>query len=156
MLDVETFLTTLYVLIDGFAKTQVAAAPPRAGRRGRLSLSEVLTLAVLGQWSAFSSQRAFYRYAQRHLISAFPTLPARSQFNRALRAAEGALSQLGPYLAAMLGAAEAPYEVLDATGLVVRDSRRRGRGWLAGQANLGRCTRIGWYVGMHALTCCTR
>lgn len=155
MLDVETFLTTLYVVIDEFAKTHLPPGAPRVGRRPQLSLSEVLTLALFGQWSGFASQRAFYRYAQQHLRSAFPTLPARSQFNRATRAAEAALSQVGPYLAAQVGAAAALYEVLDSTGLVVRDSRRRGRGWLAGAANLGRCTRIGWYAGLHALTCCT-
>lgn len=156
MVDVDTFLTTLYVVIDEFAKAQMPPAPLAVGRRRRLSLSEVLTLAVFGQWSGFASQRAFYRYAQRHLRAAFPTLPARSQLNRAIRAAEAALSQLGPYLAAQLGAAWEPYEVLDSTGLPVRDSRRRGRSWLAGQANLGHCTRIGWYYGLHALTCCTR
>lgn len=156
MLDVETFLTTLYVLLDEFAKTQLPSTPPGVGRPSHLSLSEVLTLAIFGQWSAFASQRAFYRYAQRHLRGAFPRLPDRSQFNRALRAAEAALSQVGPYLAQVLGAAEASYEVLDSTGLPVRDSRRRGRSWLAGQANLGHCTRVGWYYGLHALTCCTR
>lgn len=156
MVDVDTFLTTLYVVIDEFAKSEAPPAPPSVGRRRRLCLSEVLTLAVFGQWSGFASQRAFYRYAHRHLRAAFPALPARSQLNRALRAAEGALSRLGPYLAAELGAAQEPYEVLDSTGLPVRDSRRRGRSWLAGQANLGRCTRIGWYYGLHALTCCTR
>jgi hypothetical protein len=156
MLDVETFLTTLYVVIDEFAKTQWPAPDLRCGRRRRLCLSEVLTLAVFGQWSGFASQRAFYRYAQRHLCDAFPGLPARSQLNRAIRAAEAALSQLGPYLAATLGTTTARYEVMDSTGLVVRDSRRRGRSWLAGQANLGRCTRVGWYYGLHALTCCTR
>lgn len=156
MLDVETFLTTLYVLLDTFAKTQLPPAAPSVGRPSHLSVSEVLTLAILGQWSVFPSQRAFYRYAQRHLRSAFPHLPDRSQFNRAVRAAEPILSQVGPYLAAQLGARDEPYEVLDSTGLPVRDSRRRGRGWLAGQANLGRCTRIGWYYGLHALTCCTR
>lgn len=156
MVDVDTFLTTLYVVIDEFAKSEAPPAPPSVGRRRRLCLSEVLTLAVFGQWSGFASQRAFYRYAQRHLRAAFPALPARSQLNRALRAAEGALSRLGPYLAAELGAAQEPCEVLDSTGLPMRDSRRRGRSWLAGQANLGRCTRIGWYYGLHALTCCTR
>lgn len=155
MLDVETFLTTLYVLLDAFAKTQLPPVPPTVGRRSHLSVSEVLTLAIFGQWSVFPSQRAFYRYAQRHLRGAFPHLPDRSQFNRAVRAAEPVLSQVGPYLAAQLGAGDEPYEVLDSTGLPVRDSRRRGRSWLAGQANLGRCTRIGWYYGLHALTCCT-
>jgi hypothetical protein len=46
-------------------------------RRPRFRRSEVVTLAVFGQWSQFESERGFYRYAQRHLRSAFPTLPER-------------------------------------------------------------------------------
>ncbi len=68
----------------------------------------------------------------------------------------GRVESLGAVSGGRVGAAQEPYEVLDSTGLPVRDSRRRGRSWLAGQANLGRCTRIGWYYGLHALTCCTR
>lgn len=54
-------------------------------QRQRYSTSEVITLALFSQWRAFESERAFYRYACRHLRPAFPTLPARSQFNRLVR-----------------------------------------------------------------------
>lgn len=158
MLDVETFLTWLYVVVDDGVKEvrrQRRVAAPRGGRPGRLSVSEVLTLALFSQWAQFPSERAFYRYAQRHLRRAFPTLPARSQLNRAIRAHLDWLSRLGPELAAQLGAAMATYEVLDSTGLPVRHAQRRGASWLAGQANLGHCTRLGWYYGLHALTCVT-
>jgi hypothetical protein len=83
MYDVDTFLTVLYVTVDDVIKTQPAAAP-RPGPAAALCPSEVITLALFGQWRQFSSERAFYRYALRHLRWAFPTLPERSQFNRRL------------------------------------------------------------------------
>ena len=83
MYDVDTFLTVLYVTADDFIKTQPAAAP-RPGPAAALCPSEVITLALFGQWRQFTSERAFYRYTLRHLRWAFPTLPERSQFNRRL------------------------------------------------------------------------
>jgi hypothetical protein len=32
-----------------------------------------------------------------------------------------------------------------------RDAKRRGRGWLAGQADIGWSNRLGWYEGFHLL-----
>ncbi|HEX5912627.1 MAG TPA: hypothetical protein VFY54_05795, partial [Rubrobacter sp.] len=73
MLDVDTFLTTLYVMVDDFCHSQ----PPRRrpGPDAPLCESEVLTLAIFARWSRFASERDFYRYATGHLRDAFPTLP---------------------------------------------------------------------------------
>jgi hypothetical protein len=83
MLDVDTFLTTLYVIVDDFCHSR----PPkrRPGPKASLSSSEVLTLAIFARWSRFDSERDFYRYADTKLRDAFPTLPERSQFNRSVR-----------------------------------------------------------------------
>ena len=83
MYDVDTFLTILYVTVDEFIKRQPAPVP-QPGPAAALTPSEVISLALLSQWRQFESERAFYRYAVRHLRPAFPTLPARSQFNRRL------------------------------------------------------------------------
>ena len=84
MVDVDTFLTTPYVIVDDFCQSH----PPehrRPGPDASLSSSEVVTLAIFSRWSRFTSERDFYRYAMRHLCDAFPTLPDRSQFNRLVR-----------------------------------------------------------------------
>jgi hypothetical protein len=83
MLDVDTFLTTLYVMVDDFCHSH----PPkkRPGPQASLSESEVITLAVFARWSRFASERDFYRYAETKLLDAFPTVPTRSQFNRLVR-----------------------------------------------------------------------
>lgn len=45
--------------------------------------------------------------------------------------------------------------VLDSTAAVTRDARRRGLGWLAGQADIGWSNRVGWDEGFHLLLCVT-
>jgi hypothetical protein len=154
MLDPDAFLTELYVLIDDWDKLH--PAPPRSpGPAPALSRSEVLTLAVFGQWAGFASERAFWRYAEHRLRPLFPRLPSRVQFNRALRRWHDRLCQLAVGLGQHLTGPDAPSEILDATGVPTRDKKRRGRGWLAGEAALGQCTRLGWYMGVRALLCAT-
>jgi hypothetical protein len=84
MVEVDTFLTTLYVIVDDFCQSHVPTKR-RPGPEASLSSSEVLTLAIFARWSRLGSERDFYRYAQTHLREAFPTLPDRSQFNRSVR-----------------------------------------------------------------------
>jgi hypothetical protein len=90
MVDVDTFLTTLYVMVDDFCKLSLPA-DLHPGPQAALSRSEVVTLALFGQWQGFGSERGFYRYAQRHLRAAFPSLPTREQYNRQIRRQHAAL-----------------------------------------------------------------
>jgi hypothetical protein len=153
MVDANTFLTALYVLVD-----DLIVALPRVSQPGpasALTTSEVVTLALFGQWARFRGERAFYRYAQRSLRDAFPCLPDRGQFNRQVRRAHAALVAVGQHLAWLLDAPHCPYEALDSLGVVTRNCRRRGRGWLAGQAHKGWCSRLGWFWGFHLLTAVT-
>lgn len=151
MIDVDTFLTTLYVLADDFCQENLPPEAPRPGPRPSLSRSEVITLAVFGQWTRFRNQRDFYRWAQKHLRAAFLALPNRTQFNRLVRTHRDAIAAFCLYLADQLDAQRALYEVLDTTGVPVRNVKRRGRGWLAGLANIGWCTRLGWFNGFRLL-----
>jgi hypothetical protein len=154
-IDLDTFLTTLYVMADDFCQSRLPTAKHGAGPMASLQCSEVITLALLGQWMQFPSERAFYRYAQQHLRGAFPQLPDRSQFNRLLREYRDAITAFGLHLVELLQAQEALYEVLDSTAAVTRDAKRRGAGWLAGQADIGWSNHLGWYEGFHLLLCVT-
>lgn len=137
-------------MVDDFCK-QCLAPDARPGPPAALSRSEVLTLAILGQWQPFGSERGFDRYAQRHLRGAFPTLPARSQFNRLLRRQVGVLVECFLYLVALLQAQRCAFEALDTTAAPTRDAKRRGRGWLPGLADIGWSNPLGWYEGFHVL-----
>jgi hypothetical protein len=152
MLTVDTFLTTLYVIADDFCKTELPPVAMRPGPRPALTPSEVITLAVFGQWRQFHSERAFYRYAQQHLRQAFPTLPDRAQFNRLLRQQIDTLNLFFHHLVARLQARQVPYETLDGMGVATRNAKRRGAGHLPQLADIGWSNRLGWYEGFHVLT----
>ena len=150
MIDLDTFLTTLYVIVDDFCKSRLPTET-RQGPKPSLCQSEVITLALYSQWYRFRSQRDFYRMADRKLRSAFPTLPARTQFNRLVRRHREAIVAFSHYLVELLRARDVAYEILDTTGVPVRNVKRRGSSWLAGAANVGYCTRVGWFYGFTLL-----
>ena len=148
---VDTFLTTLYVMVEDFFKARLPQQR-RPGPEASLSQSEVVTLAIFSQWTRFGSERSFYRYARQHLRAAFPTLPVRAHFNRLLRRHCDAVVAFSLHLVDLMGARNCPYEALDGSGVTTRNVKRRGRGWLAGQANIGWSNRLGWHEGLHLLT----
>lgn len=153
-MNLDTFLTTLYVMIDDFCKENMAPET-RPGPLPSLSRAEVVCLGIFGQWCCFVSERHFYRWAQRHLRGAFPGLPHLSQFNRLARRHRSAMIAFSHFLVADLKAQACLYEILDTSGVATRDSRRRGEGWLSGQADIGKCTRLGWFEGFRVLLCVT-
>ena len=131
--DVDTFLTTVYCLIDDLYREH--AAPIRAhlpGRRGALSDSEVLTLMVVCQWQPSGSERQFVAWAATHWRSYFPRLLSQSAFNRRARQLYGALAQLSGWIRdaieAELGHVSA-YEIMDGVSVPLmrrcRGDRRR-------------------------------
>ena len=150
MVDVDTFLTTLYVMVDDFCLTSL---PPEThpGPEAALSRSETVTLAIFGQWQSFGSERGLYRSAQRHLRPAFPQLPTREQFNRQVRQQSAALVACFLHLVQLLAAQRCPYEALDSSGIPTRDAKSRGAGWLPGLADMGWSNRLGWYEGFPLL-----
>jgi hypothetical protein len=150
MVDPETFLTTLYVMVDEFCQSHLIPKTP-PGPAASLSRSEVITLGLFGQWACFPSERAFYRYAQRHLRAAFPTLPHRTQFNRLLRRHYDAIVACFLHLVSLLEGRRGLYEALDSSAVPTRDAKRRGAGWLPGLADIGWSNRLGWYEGFHLL-----
>jgi hypothetical protein len=149
MLDVDTFLTTLYVITDDFCQSRPQKELP--GPDASLSPSEVITLAIFARWSRFTSERDFYRYASSRLRDAFPTLPDRSQFNRCVRHYLHLIEEMALHLADMMKTQRCPYEALDSSAMPVRDAKRRGAGWLAGQADIGWSNNLGWYEGFRLL-----
>jgi hypothetical protein len=150
MLDVDTFLTALYVMVDDLRQSH-RTVRGRPGPEASLCCSEVITLSMFARWSRFTSERDFYRYAETHLRGAFPTLPDRSQFNRLARSHARAIEEIAVKLGEMLEGEARPYQALDSSAMPVRDAKRRGRGWLAGEADIGWSNSIGWYEGFSLL-----
>ena len=158
MVDTDTFLTALYVMADDFRKSQLPAVPV-PGPKPSLTGSEVITLVIFSQWVRFRSERDFYRYAVSRLRPAFPTLPRRSQVNRLTRRCYSILAAFFRHLADLLQRQLCIYEApvsstgqaLDSSGVPTRSAKRRGAGWLPGQADIGWSNCLGWHEGFHLL-----
>jgi Transposase DDE domain len=148
-MDLDSFLVSLYVLVDDWWKLDRSSKPPKIGRPALLTDSEVLTLAILAQWPRFRSERDFWRFASSHLRSYFPTLCSQSQFNRRVRALEPELRALQLAFARELACPSALYRVVDTTLVPtmvrVRASRK---GLFCGQASFGRsASKTEWVYG---------
>lgn len=151
----ETFLITLYCVVDTFCQSR-GLEKESYGRPCALTVSETLTLALLSQWCRFQSERDFYRFAQQCLRPFFPRLPHRTTWNRSTRRHGETLVALMLHLADLLDADQSPYVAVDRCGIAVRDKRRRGFGWLPEWADIGLCTRLGFFFGFQVMFCCTK
>lgn len=147
MVDIEDFITTLFVFVDDFCQGDPPI--PRPGPDCKFTDSEAMTLLIFGQWGRFSSERDFYRFARKELRYAFPDLPTRPQLNRQWRSLHDKVCTFFSYLADVLDAPMASYQILDATAVVTRNAKRRGDGWL----KLISVVAVVW-VGMRVSTSC--
>jgi hypothetical protein len=154
MMDLDSFLVSLYVLVDDWWRERhpPSSLPNKPGRPALLCESEVLTLAILSQWPRFRSERDFWRFASWHLRPYFPKLCTQGQLNRRIRALQPELRQLQRDFAEDLAQPSAVYRVMDTTlvpAMVrVRASRK---GLFCGQASFGRsASKTEWVYGFKA------
>ena len=148
-MDLDSFLVSLYVLVDDWWHERHPYSPRKPGRPALLSDPEVITLAILAQWPRFRSERDFWRFASAHLRAYFPNLCTQSQFNRRVRALEPELCAMQRAFAGQIAEPSAVYRVLDTTlvpAMVrVRASRK---GLFCGQASFGRsASKTEWIYG---------
>src|SRR5215211_6366324 len=149
MLDLDSFLVSLYVLVDDWWKLKHSSEPPRTGRPALLTDPEVITLAILAQWPRWRSERDFWRFAHAHLRPYFPNLCSQSQLNRRVRSMEPELRNFQRAVAETLCGVSEVYHVLDTTLIpaIVRVRASR-KGLFAGQATFGRCvSKTEWVYG---------
>jgi hypothetical protein len=153
-MDLDTFLTTVYVVIDDWYSAEMATQMQRhAGPALKMSDSEVLTLAIAGQWRAgvpWQSERGLVRYMQAHGLGWFPQMLARSAFNERVRQLCLALVALQQYLATQVSPGGWLYEVGDglpvpvcSLGQAARDAHR----WLMQVSRGHGGNHGGWFFG---------
>jgi hypothetical protein len=121
-----------------------------------MSDSEVLTVLVCAQ-AYGQSERAFLGFVATYWGRYFPRLLDQSAFNRRARDLTGAMTQLVPIVAAELGAALAPYQVVDGVAMPLARRCRGIRHRLFGQeAGIGKGgADKEWYFGCKVLLSCT-
>lgn len=154
-LDLETFLTTLYVITDDqYVSCVVPQLPKTGGPSPKLSDSEVLCLGLAAQWRAgvpWKSERGFVRYALKHLRPFFPGMTSQSAFNRRLRRLWGAFILIQQALADQLWSAT-DCEIMDCAPVpVARGARSFHPGWLADIARIGKGGNERYFYGLHLL-----
>jgi hypothetical protein len=150
--ELDTFLVTVYCVVDELMSERFAAAkPPRPGPKPLMSDSEVLTLGLLAQAQRSRSERDFLAANRTRLSAYFPRWLSQSSFNRRLRDLAGVLAHLAPAIAerttALLG--HSAYEVLDGVPVpVARRCRGARHRCFAEEAALGRGgSDKDWYFG---------
>lgn len=154
-LDLETFLTTFYVMVDDLFQQHVGPKMPACGRpTPHLADSEVLCLGLAAQWRTgvpWKSERAFLRYAHKHLRHCFPGLTTQSAFNRRLRRLWGAFLLLQEALAQELGTPD-DFEIFDCVPVpVARGARSFHPGWFADIARVGKGGNDRYFYGLRLL-----
>lgn len=154
-MDLDTFLTTLYVLVDDWYKAEGAArAQRRKAGEMQMSDSEVLTVALAGQWQVgvpWRSERGLVRYMRAHGRQWFPQMLERSAFNLRVRNLCTLMAALQRWLGKQLSSEGSLYEVGDGVplpvcslGQVAREPRRR---WLMGSSRGHGGNHGGWFFG---------
>jgi hypothetical protein len=150
-IDLDTFLTAAYTVVDDLYRERLAAAlRHRPGPTPTLSDSEVLTLAICAEWGPWDSERGFRRFARRRLRHLFPRLVDRSEFNRRRRSLYPAPAAIRRAVAERLGAGLERERLLDTKPVAVMVLKRHDDRGLAfdGTAAVGWCrTKRQWYYG---------
>jgi hypothetical protein len=115
-MDLDSFFTLLYVIIDDWYKAQIMKNKPKVGRPVQLSDSEVITLAIACNWRCgvpWQSERGFIRYMLAHGKRLFPKLVNQSTFNQRSRYLYGAILQFQQVLVEWLEQPTDIYECVD-------------------------------------------
>jgi hypothetical protein len=154
-LDLETFLTTLYVMVDDLYQQHVRPRlPPQRGPLPELSDSEVLCLGLAAQWRSgvpWKSERGFVRYALAHLRPLFPGMTSQSALNRRLRRLWGAFILIQQAAAEQLWSAQ-DCEIMDCVPVpIARGARSFHPGWLEDVARIGKGGNDRYFYGLHLL-----
>jgi hypothetical protein len=116
-MDLDTFMTTLYVIVDDwFREKAIDKVLRRPGPVPSMSDAEVVSVALAGQWRKgvpWDSERSLVRYMQAHGKKWFPTMLERSAFNQRVRNLWGVLLELQQDLAQSLADTSQAYEIVD-------------------------------------------
>jgi Transposase DDE domain len=158
-LDLETFLTALYVVTDDlYVKFVLPQMPVSGGPEPKLSDAEVLCLGLAAQWQLgvpWHSERSFVRYAMAHLRPLFPGMTSQSAFNRRLRRLWGAFILLQQ---AVVQELEAQHlcEIVDCVPVrIARNARSFQPKRLADIARRGKGGNDGFFYGCRLLLAVT-
>jgi hypothetical protein len=153
--DLDTLATALYVKTDDLFKAYPERLPtrPRVGFAPTITDAELVALAVMQCLLGFTSERRWLRYARKHLLTMFPSLPGQSGYNKRLRKLADTMTWLVSLLGADTQVAGDDDWIVDSTPVECGRSRETAqRSDLAGWAEYGYCashSRYFWGLRLH-------
>jgi len=141
-LDLGTFCTAWYVIVDDLYQSPIQPMMPASGGPPiAMSDSAGPCLGLAAQWRSgvpWKSERGVIRYGQKHLGHFFPTLLSHSAFNRRLRRLWGAFIVSQDAVANVLVTAQ-DHEGMDGFPIpVAQGARSLHPGWFADIAHIGK------------------
>lgn len=152
-IDVDTFLTSVYVTVDDFC--QLHPPPIRPGPKPVMSDSEVLTIMLLKSWHG-TSQRGALAWIGQSYRAWFPRLLTPGAFNCRVRALTGLMAQLFFDLNEKLEVWKDVFEIFDGISIDLARPQRgvRRKCFTDEEAGIGRGgVGKGWYYGVCFLGC---
>lgn len=158
MVDSETLLTLVFVLVDDWFEEQGhRLVPAMPGPAPSFSDSEVLTLLVAMDYFPYPGEQQFLGYIRANHLSLFPKLLDQSQFNRRARRLGGLLEQMRRFWVWLMGYHFEQTLVMDTKPIPVVGYRRSKRqSDFAGSASYGYCaSRKMKYFGYKLVAICT-
>jgi hypothetical protein len=140
-IDLETLLTTIYVLVDDWYRMEgqrLLAGKP--GAKPVFSDSEVLTLVLAMDFIPFPSETQFLGFMRANSLGMFPRLPVQSEFNRRARGLRLLVEELRRSWVMELGGMDETQFLLDTKPVPVLGYKRTKRhSDFAGSAEYGYC-----------------
>lgn len=151
-------ITELFCFIDDFCQQfepalnrhLITSGAKKRKRQSQLSLSELMTLAVLFHQLRFRQFKTFYlHYACRHLNSEFPKLPS---YNRCVELLPRCVASFAALFEMLKGECDG-ISIADATSLAVCDNKRIMRHSVFKESAKRGKTSMGWFYGfkLHAI-----
>jgi hypothetical protein len=139
--NLDTLLTALYVdLEDRVLPALGWSREHRAGRKPRLTDSELLCLVVAQHLLGVASERRWLRYAHKNLAGLFRYLPQQSGYGKRVRSLGGLISAVIVELARDVDSWHDTLRLVDSTPVPCAASRETvKRSELAGHAGYGYC-----------------
>jgi Transposase DDE domain len=140
-IDLETVLTTLYVLVDDwYTEKGKALLSGKAGAKPRFSDSELLTLLLAQDFIPYPGETQYVAYVRANHLDLFPKLVDQSQFNRRGRNLQQLVEALRQHWVTQLGGYTCKRLLLDTKPVpVLSYKRRKSHSNFAGRAEYGHC-----------------
>lgn len=119
--NLKDFFLVSYVIIDDIYHKIIPDSIRfrRNYTESKLSDSELITLAIVGEIHSISSEKAWFNYVRKNLKDLFPNLSHRTRFNRTRRNLESVINAIRNEIGNYLGYNQSDFYIVDSMPIPV-------------------------------------